>query len=688
MSFWSENYSFIKDVYDTRVTKMVEWMDHVEMAITKVMATKVYTSAEFKRERDNFLSLIKNMEKTDTKKWLDEVKETLFRDRAGDERKDEYTRLEAVIEKHMNLIPRVTETQVKSEVFWKCYEYGDDLIQIFEFIDDQRAKSVRDVIIGDPEATEEMSDKHGSIMRIMENKRKTVEEFIVKGEKLMEDPKSPKFLETHVNKLKEAWEVAQQKAQERKDALTDNLEAWKTFDVKKVECAKSLDSADKHFKSIRRVYDLEKGPVELTEKIKIAAAMRTEIEELFDLVDKANNTLQIFLPLEMKDGLHSQVKVLKERLPVLEETDKALAEIFKFNQELSEYDKGLTNTQEWIDGKAAERLVAIRRPQDSMTPPDPEEKCGKVMELSEDRLKRANACKQLEDKRADMFPKDGTKMSKDAKDFLERLKHLRDTLTKLDDDLNGEFDQYSGDVRYYAEYQTGLQEFYPKLVESEDKINAGLVQPGSLADAQNTLSDTINFQSGLVDLIKVLDNAAEIAKKMSHHEHADITVASFRIRWENSHKISKQWVSCISELVECWAKLEEKIMELTRWVEASKSNQPAAQEGLSIDKLEDQLNLLKISFKDKQSLIEAMNTQCKGNMEALKDRSAVNMNVRRMTMLGPEEMRKLSAMMQGEEDTPVTEYPEVPTEKAEGDADQVTGEEVVEATIQVPSAES
>merc|ERR1711936_907839 len=121
------------------------------------------------------------MEKADTKKWLDEVKETLFRDRAGDERKDEYSRLEAVIEKHQGLIPRVLETQVKSEVFWKCYEYGDDLIQIFEFIDDQRAKSVRDVIIGDTEATDELIDKHASIMRIMENKKKTVEEFIVKG---------------------------------------------------------------------------------------------------------------------------------------------------------------------------------------------------------------------------------------------------------------------------------------------------------------------------------------------------------------------------------------------------------------------------------------------------------------------------------------------------------------------------
>ena len=36
MSFWSENYTFIKDVYDTRVCKMTEWMDHIEMAISKV----------------------------------------------------------------------------------------------------------------------------------------------------------------------------------------------------------------------------------------------------------------------------------------------------------------------------------------------------------------------------------------------------------------------------------------------------------------------------------------------------------------------------------------------------------------------------------------------------------------------------------------------------------------------------
>lgn len=54
MTFWQENYPFIKDVYIMRQSKMVEWMENVEKAIARIMADKVYTSAEFKRERDNF----------------------------------------------------------------------------------------------------------------------------------------------------------------------------------------------------------------------------------------------------------------------------------------------------------------------------------------------------------------------------------------------------------------------------------------------------------------------------------------------------------------------------------------------------------------------------------------------------------------------------------------------------------
>merc|ERR1719295_2027679 len=43
------NYQFIKEIYEMRHTKMAEWMENVEKAIARIMADKVYTSAEFKR---------------------------------------------------------------------------------------------------------------------------------------------------------------------------------------------------------------------------------------------------------------------------------------------------------------------------------------------------------------------------------------------------------------------------------------------------------------------------------------------------------------------------------------------------------------------------------------------------------------------------------------------------------------
>ena len=58
------------------------------------------------------------------------------------------------------------------------------------------------------------------MLNSLENKKRMVAEFISKGEKLMQDPNCPKFLESHLEKLKEAWEDSNEKALARKKALT------------------------------------------------------------------------------------------------------------------------------------------------------------------------------------------------------------------------------------------------------------------------------------------------------------------------------------------------------------------------------------------------------------------------------------------------------------------------------------
>merc|ERR1712066_522063 len=126
MTFWQENYTFIKDVYDMRHQKMAEWMENVEKAIARIMADKVYTSAEFKRERDNFHALCKDLERAEVKKWLSQILEILMAERAKDLRAKEQKLLE-------DLIPTVSKTQVMVDLYWKCYAYGDELKPHIEF---------------------------------------------------------------------------------------------------------------------------------------------------------------------------------------------------------------------------------------------------------------------------------------------------------------------------------------------------------------------------------------------------------------------------------------------------------------------------------------------------------------------------------------------------------------------------
>jgi len=608
MSFWQENYSFIKEVYDTRVAKMIEWMDQLEMAIGKVMATKVYTSNEFRRERDNFLSLCKNLERTETKKWLREVMEVLFKDRNSDEKKEETGRLETVMERHLTLIPRVKETQVKSEVFWKCYEYGDDLVQIFEFIDDQRAKSVRDIVIPDSETTEEMIDKHGSIVRMMESKRKTVEEFIKKGEALMEDPKSPKFLEAHVSKLKDAWDAANEEAIKRKVALGDNLDAWKNFEEKRLECGRCLDMADNELKGLKKNFNMDRAPQELQEKLKVAANMRLEIDELFSETETAAACLCMFAPDDKKTELEAGVTGLRERLGVLANIDTTLQDLEVFNQELKQFDETLTELDVWINGRAQEKIGVLRAPDSSSSPPDPEDRVTKAMELMEDMGKRTVLCTKAEQKKEDIFPPEGKKVSREAKEFMERMKTCRNSLTKLEDEVTTELNRFSQDVKYFADFQCGVRSFLPWLVLAEERVKVGLSIPGDLVSACGLLGDCKSFQDDCEKKIKTIDNAQNSASQMTLKIFALNNIEAFRKRYEALHLVAVSWVGRLASLVECWNGLDGKIVELSSWVQAPESQEDAS--GISIERLESQLQLLKNTFKEKEEMLETLKVSC------------------------------------------------------------------------------
>lgn len=255
--------------------------------------------------------------------------------------------------------------------------------------------------------------------------------------------------------------------------------------------------------------------------------------------------------------------------------------------------------ENWL-GEGRKRLDCIKNPPEEMSP---EDRVTKSMELQEDLNKKSDFTKKLETEKEDIFPKQGEKVSSDAKKFIERLKKVRATLDALDAEVSGECAKFSEDVKYWAEFQTGIKVFEPWMKNAEARKTSGLQKPTSLVEACQILGDSKNLQDEAEAKMRVLEEASASANKMTSHKEADVKVEGFKVRWEVVYVVFKEWVARMTTLVECWNKLDGNVGELSSWVSTKDSSAPDGSSEISIEKLETQLNTLKSMFAEKQKLV-------------------------------------------------------------------------------------
>ena len=135
-----------------------------------------------------YQALCKDLEREEIKKWLSQILEILMAERSKDEKKDQQNRLETLIKKHEDLIPTVLKTQVKVDLYWKCYAYGDELKPHIEFLDGIMLSSTRDIAPSCVENVDELIERQEKSLSQLETKRGIVNELIGKGKALLENP--------------------------------------------------------------------------------------------------------------------------------------------------------------------------------------------------------------------------------------------------------------------------------------------------------------------------------------------------------------------------------------------------------------------------------------------------------------------------------------------------------------------
>merc|ERR1719288_332174 len=393
-----------------RHTKMAEWMENVEKSISRIMADRVYTSAEFKRERDNFHALCKDLERADIKKWLKQILEILMAERSKDEKSMQASKLEALIQKHEDLIPTVSKTAVKVDLYWKCYAYGDELKPHIEFLDGIMLSSTRDIAPSCIENVEELIERQEKSLNQLETKKTIVSDLISKGKQLLENPDKPKFLDSHVNRIKEGWDVTKDKASARLELLNNTKDAWVGYGAGLENIAVEFEKAEEEIKKIKKRFHLENAKEDLAKRQKIFADTKNVIDTMYNGIQKDYDCMTLTLPDDKKDFVKKEVKAVSDKLEVVGRFKEKVDKIDEYVSQLNAFDVTLKTIDKWMK-EADANLDQIKNHSHKMTP---EDRVSCTMELQEDVSEKVEIIKKAITDEVDLLPQ-GDEVPKDAK---------------------------------------------------------------------------------------------------------------------------------------------------------------------------------------------------------------------------------------------------------------------------------
>ena len=160
------------------------------------------------------------------------------------------------------------------------------------------------------------------------------------------------------------------------------------------------------------------------------------------------------------------------------------------------------------------------------------------------------------------------------------------------------------DVKYWAEYKTGIKEFTPWLTTAEKSSNDGLAKPTNLEEALALSAQVHSVEKACLDHLKVLEAADAAAKKMTTHKDADAEVEALKARYVKVKAMADQWTGKVDTLVKEWTLLDTTVTELNAWVAKDKTTEGENQ--FSLEKMESTLGELKNIFKEKEKLVEGL----------------------------------------------------------------------------------
>merc|ERR1712117_218844 len=382
----------------------------------------------------------------------------------------------------------------------------------------------------------------GKSLSQLDSKRNVVVDLIGKGKVILENPDKPKFLEGNVKRIEEGWDDTKKKAQDRLQLLNETKDAFIGYAENNETIASEFEVAEEEIKKVKKMFNLEAANADLKKRQDLLKKSTDTINGLFDSINANMATMSITI-LEDNGRFASTVKKIEDLVA-----------------DLTAFDNSLKTIDSWKDAATAE-LTDIKEASGAMLP---EDRVARTMDLQEDIAAKLEILKQCAATEQALLPQ-GDKVPADAQVFKDELARITKYVTELQANTKIECDKYSNDVKFWAEYRTGIKEFTPWLAGAEKAASEGLSKPSDLAEVKALNEKVLAFDKNCVNYLKVLTAAQGAAQKMTTHAEADAEVAGLKTRFDAVKVVSDTWVKKCDVLVKEWVLLDNTVTELNSW---------------------------------------------------------------------------------------------------------------------------
>merc|ERR1711881_445054 len=317
------------------------------------------------------------------------------------------------------------------------------------------------------------------------------------------------------------------KAQERLQLLNETKDAFIGYAENNETIANEFDIAEDEIKKVKKMFNLEAANADLKKRQDILKKSTDTIDGLFASINANMATMSITIPEDKKKILTKEIKAVEAKLEVTGRFKSTVTKIEELVAALTAFDGSLKSIDAWKDAATAE-LTDIKEASGAMLP---EDRVARTMDLQEDIAAKLEILKGCAATEKELLPQ-GDKVPADAQVFKDELARITKYVTDLQANTKIECDKYSNDVKYWAEYRTGIKEFTPWLVAAEKTAAEGLSKPSDLNEVKALNDKVLGFDKNCLNYMKVLTAAEAAAQKMTTHTEADAEVAALKARYD------------------------------------------------------------------------------------------------------------------------------------------------------------